>query len=85
MARQRESTEEELREAAQAGARKTLESKFYQQVIGSKYAQTKPMEFGQLRLNGARAAYDNVIRSDDFNKLRFESSLLDKSQARVFL
>ena len=53
-------------------ARKTLESKLFQNIVGSNKVRTNPFLYGQLGVNGAEPTYDDSMSSDEVTKIRKE-------------
>jgi hypothetical protein len=59
-------TPEQAREALRVGAGKTLDSKFYQGVLGTNLGQSKAYSLGELGTPGIEASYDGVVSSKEF-------------------
>lgn len=53
-------------------ARKTLESKLFQNIVGSNKVRTNQFLYGQLGVNGAESTYDGSMTSDEVTKIRNE-------------
>ena len=70
MAERKQPTAEEVRDMRIANARKTIENKFFQEVVGVNQVKSNPYAYGELGLQGADGSYSGIIGSEDFNKAR---------------
>jgi len=66
----KELTQEEIEKKRREVARKTLENKVLQGVLGSNQIRKKPFLYGQLAVNGAEDTYNEVMNSEEVKEIR---------------
>ena len=67
---QKEMTPEEIRAQQRNFARKTLENKVFQGVLGGNQVRSNPFLYGQFGVTGAEGTYEESMGSDDAKKAR---------------
>ena len=80
MEKEKELTPEQIREKQKEHARKTLESKVFQGVVGSNHVRSNPFLYGQLGVQGAESTYEGAMNSQEFNEIRTDLYKTKKAQ-----
>ncbi|MEK6818959.1 MAG: hypothetical protein AABY10_03415 [Nanoarchaeota archaeon] len=84
MAKEKELTAEQIREKQREHARKTLENKAFQGVVGSNNVRSNPLMYGELGIGSAQSTYEDVMNSSEANQVRTNLYKTKKAQGDNF-